>query len=57
MSIDQAVKMKKSTWKREVKTKLKKKNTTKTERWLKRKDYSKNYTKGQMVNERKYKEW
>ena len=32
MNIDQAVKMKKSTWKREVKTKIKKKNTTKTNR-------------------------
>ena len=32
MNIDQAEKMKKSTWKREVKTKIKEKNTTKTNR-------------------------
>ena len=32
MNIDQADKMKKSTWKREVKTKIKEKNTTKTNR-------------------------
>ena len=36
INIDQAVKMQKSTWKREVKNK--EKNTTKTNRWLKRKD-------------------
>ena len=38
MNTDQAVKMKKSTLKREVKTKIKKKNTKKTNKWLKRKD-------------------
>ena len=32
MDIDQAGKMKKSTWKRQVKTKIKKKNTAKTNR-------------------------
>ena len=32
MNIDEAVRMEKSTWKREVNTKIKKKNTTKINR-------------------------
>ena len=54
MNIDQAVKMKKSTWKRDVKTKIKKEIQQRLTDDLKEKTRARTiqHTRGQMANER-----